>query len=66
MITYFDVAVTGFDVKYKKDFRFASTSKVEAMKQAIRMSRLCDNVKGELRATAKVVREEPFTPGICV
>lgn len=65
MIKY-DVLVTGYDVRYHESFILFSTSKLEAMKKGIAIARKCDNVKGELRATAKIVREESFTPGISV
>jgi hypothetical protein len=65
MIKY-DVLVTGYDVRYHESFVLFSTSKLEAMKKGIAIARKCDNVSGELRATARIVREESFTPGICV
>jgi len=55
MIKY-DVLVTGYDVRYHESFILFSISKVEAMKKGIAIARKCDNVSGELRATAKVVR----------
>jgi hypothetical protein len=66
IMTKYDVKVQGKDVMYTEYFRIFSTSKVEAMKKGIRMARLCDNVKGEIHATARIIREETFTPGICV
>jgi len=36
------------------------------MRKGIAIARKCDNVSGELRATARIIREETFTPGICV
>ena len=65
MIKY-DVIVTGYDVRYHESFILFSTSKLEAMKKGIAIARKCDNVSGELRATARLVRKESFTPGICV
>ena len=65
MIKY-EVTVSGYDVRYHESFILFGTSKRHAMEKAIGIARKCDNVKGELRATAKVVREESFTPGICV
>ena len=62
----FDVTVYGPDAMYNESFRLFGTSKRHAMEKAMGIARKCDNVKGELRATAKVVREESFTPGICV
>ena len=55
MIKY-DVTVTGYDVRYHESFVLFSISKLEAMKKGIGIARKCDNVKGELRATAKGVR----------
>jgi len=55
MIKY-DVLVTGYDVRYHESFILFAISKLEAMKKGIRLARKCDNVSGELRATAKVVR----------
>ena len=66
MQTMFEIKVEGRDMMYTEYFRLADTSKVNAMKRAIKLARLADNVKGEVLATAKVAREEPFTPGICV
>ena len=62
----FEVTVTGYDVMYRESFRLFGTSKRHAMEKGIGIARKCDNIKGELRATAKVVREETFTPGINV
>lgn len=52
----FEVTVTGYDVQYHESFRLFGTSKRHAMEKAFGIARKCDNVKGELRATAKVVR----------
>ena len=65
MIKY-DVLVTGYDVRYHESFIVFAISKLEAMKKGIAIARKCDNVSGELRAIARVVREETFTPGINV
>ena len=65
MIKY-DVLVTGYDVRYHESFRLFGISKRHAMEKAIGIARKCDNVKGELRAVARVCREEIFTPGINV
>ena len=56
MQTMFEIKVEGRDVMYTEYFRLADTSKVNAMKRAIKLARLADNVKGEILATAKVVR----------
>lgn len=55
MIRY-DVTVSGYDVRYHESFIVFAISKLEAMKKGIAIARKCDNVSGELRATAKVVR----------
>jgi len=65
MIKY-DVRVSGYDVSYHESFILFSTSKIEAMRKGIAIARKCDNVSGELRATARIIRKETFTPGICV
>lgn len=65
-MTKYDVRVTGKDAMYCESFILFGTSKLHAMEKGIGIARKCDNVKGELLATAKIVREEPFTPGICV
>jgi hypothetical protein len=65
MIKY-DVLVTGYDVRYHESFILFSTSKLEAMKKGMELARKCDSVSGYLKATARIVREESFTPGICV
>ena len=65
MIRY-DVTVSGYDVRYHESFRVFGTSKRHAMMKGIELARKCDNVKGELRAVARVCREESFTPGINV
>jgi hypothetical protein len=36
------------------------------MKKGMELARKCDSVSGYLKATARIVREESFTPGICV
>jgi hypothetical protein len=56
VMNLFDVTVSGPDVMYHESFRVIATSKLHAMKKAMGMARKCDNVSGELRATAKVVR----------
>jgi len=65
-MTLFDVTVSGPDVMYHESFRLFGTSKRHAMMKGIEIARKCDNVKGELRAIARVCREERFTPGINV
>ena len=75
MIKY-DVRVSGYDVRYHESFPRLVTyhesfilfanCKLEAMRKGIAIARKCDNVSGELRATARIIREETFTPGICV
>ena len=65
-MTLFDVTVSGPDVMYHESFRLFGTSKRHAMMKGIEIARKCDNVSGELRATARLVREETFTPGINV
>lgn len=55
-MTLFDVTVSGPDAMYHESFRVFGTSKRHAMEKGIGIARKCDNVKGELRATAKVVR----------
>lgn len=65
-MTKYDVKVCGYDVQYQESFILFGISKRHAMEKAIGIARKCDNVKGELRATAKIIREESFTPGICV
>lgn len=55
-MTLFDITVYGPDAMYQESFRLFGTSKRHAMEKAIRVARKCDNVKGELSATAKVVR----------
>ena len=65
-MTLFDVTVSGPDAMYHESFRVFGTSKRHAMEKAIGIARKCDNVKGELRAVARVCREESFTPGINV
>jgi hypothetical protein len=62
----FDVTVNAKDIGVKETFRVLGTSKRHAMEKAIKMVRVLGGVRGELLATAKVVREESFTPGICV
>ena len=55
-MTLFDVTVDNKDTMFHETFRVFATSKREAMMKGIRIARLCDEVKGELLATAKVVR----------
>lgn len=55
-MTLFDVTVDNKDSVFYETFRIFATSKREAMMKGIKMARLCDNVKGELFAVAKVVR----------
>lgn len=52
----FEIKVEGRDTMYNESFRLADTNKVNAMKRAIKLARLADNVKGEILATAKVAR----------
>jgi len=52
----FDVRVNGKDAMYCESFILFARTKLEAMKKGIRLARLCDNVAGEIHATAKVVR----------
>ena len=56
IMTLFDVTVDNRDTMFCETFRIFATSKREAMMKGIKMARLCDNVKGELFAIAKVVR----------
>ena len=65
-MTKYDVRVNSKDSMYCESFILFGTSKLHAMKKGIGIARKCDNVKGELEATARIIREEPFTPGICV
>lgn len=65
-MTKYDVKVQGKDTMYCESFILFGTSKLHAMKKGIGIARKCDNVKGELHATAKIIREETFTPGINV
>jgi len=55
-MTLFDVTVNNKDTMFRETFRIFATCKREAMMKGIKMARLCDNVKGEILATAKVVR----------
>jgi len=55
-MTLFDVTVDNRDTMFRETFRIFATSKRHAMMKGIKMARLCDNVKGELLAIAKVVR----------
>ena len=55
-MTLFDVTVNNKDTMFHETFRVFATSKREAMMKGIRIARLCDEVKGELLAVAKVVR----------
>jgi len=65
-MTKYDVRVDGKDSMYRESFILFGTNKLHAMKRGMEIARKVDNVKGELHATAKIIREEPFTPGICV
>ena len=65
-MTKYEVRVEGRDQMYCESFILFGTSKRHAMEKGIGIARKCDNVKGELLATAKLIREESFTPGICV
>ena len=56
IMTLFDVTVNAKEIRFNETFRIFATSKREAMMKGIRMARLCDEVKGELLAVAKVVR----------
>lgn len=62
----YEVRVNGKDSMYCESFILFGTSKLHAMKRGIELARKCDNVKGEIHATARICRDEPFTPGICV
>lgn len=55
-MTKFDVRVNSKDSMYCESFILFGTSKLHAMKRGIDIARKCDNVKGELHATARVVR----------
>jgi len=65
-MTKYDIQVIGKDAMYCESFILFGTSKLHAMKRGIEIARKCDNVKGELHATARIISEESFTPGICV
>lgn len=65
-MTKYEVRVNGKDSMYCESFILFGVSKLHAMKRGIELARKCDNVKGELHAVATIIREEPFTPGICV
>jgi hypothetical protein len=56
-MTKFDVRVNSKDSMYCESFILFGISKVHAMKRGIELARKCDNVKGELHATARVVRD---------
>jgi hypothetical protein len=56
IMTLFDVTVNAKDLGIKETFRLFGTSKREAMMKAIKMVRKLGEVKGEILATAKVVR----------
>jgi len=56
IMTLFDVTVNAKEIRFNETFRVFATCKREAMKKGIRIARLCDEVKGELLAVAKVVR----------
>lgn len=55
-MTLFDVTVDARDTMFRETFRLFGTSKREAMMKAIKMVRKLGEVKGEILATAKVVR----------
>ena len=55
-MTLFDVTVDARDLAFKETFRVFATCKREAMMKAMKMVRVLGEVKGELLATAKVVR----------
>ena len=55
-MTLFDVTVNAKDLGVKETFRLFGTSKRDVMMKAIKMVRVLGEVKGELLATAKVVR----------
>lgn len=65
-MTKYDVKVNSKDSMYCESFILFGISKRHAMEKGIGIARKCDNVKGELHATAKIVSEESFTPGINV
>ena len=65
-MTKYEVRVDGKDSMYRESFILFGISKRHAMEKGIGIARKCDNVKGELLATATLIREESFTPGICV
>ena len=65
-MTKYDIKVVGKDTMYCESFILFATSKLHAMQRGIAIARKIDNVKGELHATARIIREETFTPGICV
>jgi hypothetical protein len=65
-MTKYDVTVSGYNCSYHESFVLFADCKLNAMKKGMELARKCDNVSGYLRATARVVREETFTPGICV
>ena len=56
IMTLFDVTVNAKDIGVKETFRIFATSKRHAMMKAMKMVRVLGEVKGELLATAKVVR----------
>lgn len=65
-MTKYEVRVEGRDQMYCESFILFGISKLHAMKKGIGIARKCDNVKGELLATATIISQEPVTPGICV
>lgn len=65
-MTKYEVRVDCKDSMYRESFILFGTSKLHAMKRGIELARKCDNVKGELLATATLICKESFTPGICV
>ena len=56
IMTLFDVTVNAKDLGVKETFRLFGTSKRDVMQKAIKMVRKLGEVKGEIHATAKVVR----------
>lgn len=56
IMTLFDVTVNARDLGVKETFRLFGTSKRDVMMKAIKMVRKLGEVKGEILATAKVVR----------
>lgn len=56
IMTLFDVTVNAKEIRFNETFRIFAPTKRKAMTKGIRIARVCDNVKGELLAVAKVVR----------